>query len=228
VGYSWIALKSDKKWGWCLLGLTVIHFVFWIRYFVADQATFVLPVLSLLAIWLGCGFATRKLRTPLCALLVSAGVVCSILGPIAVRAVLMERQGGVVRPRTLPFRDETRYWLLPWKQDEKSAEQFIEGVQRVLRERDVLLADNTAAGPVVAMRQAGRLPRNIRVIAFFTGETDDEQARIASASERAFIVSPVPGYASPKLLDGRFTFEREGVLYRVMGKRRKAAEGTDE
>jgi len=226
--YSWTALKSSKTRGWCLLGLTAIHFLFWIRYFVADQATFVLPVLSLLAIWLGWGFATRGLRTPLCAALVFVGVGCSILGPIAVRAVLMERQGGVVRPRTLPFRDETRYWLFPWKQDEKSAEQFSEGIQGILREQDVLLADNTAAGPVVAMREAGRLPRNMRVIAFFTGETDDEQARIAAENERVFIVSPVPGYASPKLLDGRFTFEREGVLYRVMGKRRKAAEGADE
>jgi hypothetical protein len=228
VGYGWTAAKSHKPWGRCLLGLTAIHFTFWIRYFVADQATFVLPVLSLLAIWLGCGFATRKLSAFFRAALAVVAISCSVIGPVLLREVLVARQGGVVRPRTLPFRDETRYWLLPWKHNERSAEHFIKEVRSAVREHDVLIADNTAAGPVVAMREAGRLPRNMRVIAFFTGETDDEQVRIAATRERVYLVSPVPGYASAKLLDGRFKFEREGVLYRVIDTRRKTVEGADE
>ena len=225
AGFGLTAVKVNQAWGRCLLGATMIHALFWIRYFVADQATFVLPVLSLLAIWLGYGFATRVLSTSVRITLVLVAVICSVSGPVLVSKFLVARQGGVVRSRTLPFRDEARYWLLPWKHNEKSAERFIEGVRGSLRENDVLIADNTAAGPVIATREAGGLSRQIRVVGYVTGETDDEQMRLAATGERVFVVSPVPGYAPSKLLDGRFQFEQEGVLYRVIAKRREPVEG---
>ena len=224
VFFGWRAGNASRVWKWCLLGSTAVHGLFWVRYFVADQATFVLPVLSLLAIWLGLGVASRKLGTRIRWLTVLVAVLCSVTVPVLLNEFISARHGGVVRSRMLPFRDETRYWLLPWKQYECSAMRFVEGAKNILRDGDVLIADNTAAGPVFAVREAGKLPHNIRIIAFFTGETDDELVRIVTASERVFIVSPVAGYASAKLLDGRFQFEPEGVLYRVTSKRAKAME----
>lgn len=84
-----------------------------------------------------------------------------------------------------------------------------------MKEGDLLIADNTAAGPLMAAQAAGLLTPNIRIITFFTGETEAELLSLVEEKERVYIVSPVAGYASRALLTGRFHFEKEGVLYRI-------------
>ena len=198
-----------------LLGLTLLHVLFWIRYFVPDQATFVLPTVALLSVWVAIGLDSislnRKQVTVLCAVL----LLFSLATPFVLHHLLTLKQGGVKRARQLPFREETRYWLYPWKQDEQSAVKFVEAVQNILKDGDLLIADNTAAGPLMAAQASGQLSKKIRIITFFTGETEAELLRLVELKDRVYIVSPVPGYASSALLTGQFTFEKEGVLYRI-------------
>ena len=217
VFMGWRTGKVNQAWRWGLVGLTGVHGLFWARYFVADQATFILPLLSLLAVWVGLGVAAwRKLlwRNVLVLLL---ALLCAVGVPVVLNKVLAVQYGGVTRLRSVPFRDEARYWLIPWKHHETSAARFAKEVQKILRAGDILVADNTVAAPIFALREAGQISRKIRVITFFTGETDDEIVQAVTANERAFIVSPVLGYTSEKLLDGRFQFQREGVFYRIKG-----------
>lgn len=213
--FGWLGHRKHALFKGTLLTLTLVHFVFWIRYFVPDQATFVMPLLALLALWVGLGW-DGVIRSQKIALVLAGLILFSALAaPMAIHQALEMRQGGVKRARALPFREEDRYWLFPWKQNESSAVLFVEHVRRILKEGDILIADNTAAGPIMAAQAAGLLSPKIRIIAFFTGETDDELARIARTHERVYIVSPVPGYASYALLTGAFTFEKEDVLYRI-------------
>ena len=44
-----------------LVCLTILHFLFWVRYFVPDQATFILPTAALLSVWVGLGVERMKL-----------------------------------------------------------------------------------------------------------------------------------------------------------------------
>jgi hypothetical protein len=198
-----------------LLGLTLIHGLFWIRYFVPDQATFILPTLALLAIWVGIGLNTLSLRRNLLIALMTVVILAPILSPLLIHQILEVKQGGIKRARELPFREESSYWLYPWKQNERSAALFLDQVRIILKDGDILIADNTAAGPLMAAQAAGLLTPNIRIITFFTGESETELLNLVEASERVFIVSPVAGYASSALLTGRFNFEKEGVLYRI-------------
>jgi hypothetical protein len=198
-----------------LLGLTAIHGLFWIRYFVPDQVTFILPTLSLLAIWAGIGLDSLILGRRQLAILGTATLLCALTAPLLLNHILLIKQGGVKRARELPFREESSYWLYPWKQNERSAARFVEEARKLLKEGDLLIADNTAAGPLMAAQAAGLLTPKIRIITFFTGESETELLNLVETSERVFIVSPVAGYASPALLTGRFNFEKEGVLYRV-------------
>jgi hypothetical protein len=208
-------LNKQACFKMALLGLTLIHGVFWVRYFVPDQATFILPSLALLAIWVGIGLDSvtlhRKQLTTVCAVI----LLSSIATPLLIHQFLQAKQGGVKRARELPFRNESSYWLFPWKHNEQSAARFVKHVCAILKEGDVLIADNTAAGPIMAAQAAGLLTSNIRVIAFFTGETDEELVQLIKTKERVYIVSPVAGYASSALLTGQFTFEKEDVLYRI-------------
>ena len=202
-----------------LLGLTAVHILFWVRYFVPDQATFVLPSLALLALWVGIGLDSLSFQRKHLIALASVVILSAVAVPLLIHQALQAKQGGVKRPRELPFREESSYWLYPWKQCERSAAHFIEHVRTLLKAGDVLIADNTAAGPVMAAQAAGLLDSNIRIITFFTGETDEELLQLVEKTERVYIVSPVPGYASSVLLTGRFTFEKEDVLYRIRSAR---------
>ena len=75
-------------------------------------------------------------------------VICmpSIYGflPSVLRGLGVE----VHRPRMLPFRDEMRYFITPWRQNEKSAQIFSETALHQVAPDGVILADNTPMSPL--------------------------------------------------------------------------------
>lgn len=217
---GWREAETHPAFRRYLAGLTLLHAVFWARYFVPDQATFLLPTLGLLAAWAGLGCSAYASAEPRrggrISALITLGALCAVAAPCALCSVV-ERFGlAPSRGRALPYRDEASYWLKPWKQGERSAAAFIDAVSRQLRPGDVLVADTTAAGALLAAREAG-LIGGMRVITPWSGESDDELRALArGGGARTFVVSPVPGYAPRALLElGASRFLRDGVLYRV-------------
>lgn len=212
------ARDPRRVFTWATLALTLIHAFFWVRYFVPDQATFMLPTLGLCSVWVGIGsesFLERGGRRCRLMTLLVAGLACQILLPPALAQVARRY---VSRSRQLPFRDEARYWLVPWKHDETSAQQFSEAVDATLGEGDVLVGDLTAVNPLQAARAAGICHGNWRLISEWSGETESDAVRIAwdvlQAGKRVFVVSPVRGY-TPEALLKSCDFEKDGVLWRV-------------
>ena len=198
----------------CLLALTGIHFVFWVRYFVPDQATFLLPTLGLLAIWLGVGCASVPLKTKTLALCLTAGIICQIAIPLALCAVAARYE--ITHSRTLPFRQDVPYWLLPWKHNEASAQQFVDEVEKMLDDNDVLIADSTSAHPLMALRAIRKKPSTWRLVSLYSGETEEDLLALTQRPDRrVFVVSPVRGYTPDVLLKTK-RFEESGVLYRVL------------
>jgi len=230
--------KRKSLRGW-LLGLTVLHGFFWIRYCVPDQATFVLPTLGLLALWAGIGAGRGPLfkdcegalvatKVPLKFLRVRQnGYRLTVIVLTAASAVAVPwlingavRLSGidVGRSRALPFRDESRYWLLPWKQGEDSAARFASAVGEQLASGDVLFADATSASPLMATRQAGVLKGEWRLITPWSGETGEVLSELLrNKARRVYVVSPVKGYVPGVLLEDAKKVVREGVLFRVYG-----------
>ena len=204
-----------------LLGLSLMHLIFWIRYFVSDQATFILPTLALLSIWTGIGAASLprsregRILLPLCL----TGLLLSILSPpIAGRALSMGRFSALVkRQRSLPGRDETSYWLSPWKSVEKSAQRFVHLVDSQLKPGDLLIADTTTAAPLLAARARGDISREWTLLTYLLpGFSEERGIKAMQKADRIYIVSPTPGYVPlPILLNGTYRFVREGILYRV-------------
>ncbi|MEI7901394.1 MAG: hypothetical protein WCK89_14185 [bacterium] len=304
--------RKVRTW---LLVLTGLHGLFWIRYFVPDQATFVVPTLGFLALWAGvgagkaggagrggamrtgflppaadggyaseiqvrpapprpapeCGKGADAMRTgflppaadggyaseiqvrpapprsaPECGKgagamrtgflppaadavflrrgwWLAAGVVCAVAGPWLLSETVKRIGIDVTRSRVLPFRSEMSYWLVPWKQGEDSAERFVSEVGKCLVAGDVLLADATAAGPLMAAREAGMLSKEWRLVTPWSGEADGEVlAWVGEGSRKVYVVSPVAGYAPKSLLEAGCRFESAGVVYRVTGNRQPA------
>ncbi|MBQ9431592.1 MAG: DUF2723 domain-containing protein [Kiritimatiellae bacterium] len=203
-----------------LAALTVIHLLFWARYFVGDQATFVMPTLGLLAVWVGLGAAAlpvvdrRRVVMP--------ALLCGITVSVAVPALcgkLLEnnpRLIPVTRPRELPGRNEMAYWLVPWKNNEHSAADFVGLINAKLQPGDLLIADNTSAAPLLAARVIGKLSNGWELVNYLSDRSEDAVRRQLAAAKRKYIVSPVRNYELvPFILDGDFRFRPSGPVYEI-------------
>ena len=211
--------RDDRLLRRLLLALTGLHGIFWARYFVPDQVTFLLPTLGLLAVWVGWGVADAAMSPRRCAWVTLAGALCAVAGPLVLNAAARQGDWRVQRARFLPFRDEIRYWVIPWKHHEDSAARFVAAVGHHLNAGDALLADATVAGPILAARQAGVLSCDWDLVTPWTGLSDAEWvSQVHARAGNVYVVSPVPGYAPHAILDAGASFERDGVLYRLIKK----------
>jgi len=201
-----------------LLALTGIHFVFWVRYFVPDQATFVLPTLGMLSVWAGIGvasFARMKRRFVLLSLTVS--IICSVLSPL----IFCHYAKLYVPPRVraLPFRDEFAYWAYPWKHTEDSAERFIAQVAAgpAYPDRMVAWVDTTAIAPLMVAQAMGRLPSSWTLLTSWQDlQPEAIERRLRDSPNGGYVLSPIPGYTPSGVLNHAKTFEREGCFYRII------------
>lgn len=200
-----------------LRALLLVHAIFFLRYFIPSQALFSTTTLLLLAVWAGIGASYLSQRARLRLLFCS--LVCSVSVPLLLLYVVDTYHLFPARQRSLPFRDEARYWLLPWKHNETSAQQFVDQIGKLLQDTDILIADPTTAGPLMAARKAGALSTEWRLITPWSGETPEMLKALVGSQQRLFVISPVAGYTPAVFLNDSFRFEREDVLYRIRSTR---------
>ncbi|MCL1920117.1 MAG: hypothetical protein FWG50_03420 [Kiritimatiellaeota bacterium] len=222
----WGWVRARTRWrDWhmvriALAALLCIHALFFLRYPIADQATFAIPTVALLAIAGGAGIAraSHQWRGRVKAVLLLLGTAGPVLLYAAAGCGLGElyARGAIPRKsRELPYRDEIRYWALPWKQNEASAQEFVDEAEKIVHDGDMLFADATVASSLMAARALRASPDAWRLLSPWTGETPGQLlALMRQPSQRVFIVSPVRGYAPDALLKA-MRFEKEGILYRV-------------
>ena len=141
--------------------------MFFIRYSVPDQFTFILPTLVMAALSAGVGLSiladsSRRVRTcavVLCATSLAVGPAFYAAGPTLLRAAGVKSSRG----RELPFRDEMRYWMVPWKHNEDSAERFSVSALTLGRNGGVILADSTSVYPLLVTRSENREFADVRI-----------------------------------------------------------------
>lgn len=106
------ALKANSWWMWGFFG---VNFLFFVRYFVPDQATFLLPTLFFFYLLLA------KVRLSVRATLALALV--QVLLPVCLYGVLSLLPAPEERTRLHPYRNEASYFALPWKFHDDSADR---------------------------------------------------------------------------------------------------------
>ena len=203
--------------------ILVFHFVFFIRYFVADQATFAIPSLLLFSLFAADGVArltASSKRTVL--LLAVTALVPPIAYAVANAAIHRIRPAAAVRKVPTPFRDDIRYWTLPWKHNENSAERFSKEIATTTEDDAIIVADITASAALGAYFRAnpGSLGRRkiVSTLSSLMGDHDPSfsfQAVLNRYSDRQwYVVRPFPGYVP----DDRFLncdYEKHGSMYRM-------------
>ena len=201
--------------------LLLIEFLFVLRYDVPDQFSFMLPTLVLLSLFAGLGLATLADRWPRLAL--AAGIL-SIVMPLAIYASLpaLARYAGVqvAQARELPYRDEVRYWVVPWKHDEDSAERFTREALQQANPDGIIVADLTTICCLRAQQQLAQTSPDVLVWPISRwkqwwewGKGERDPYRVAE-QHAIYIVSPMPKYAPDSLLE-HADLEPAGVLYRA-------------
>ena len=202
--------------------ILAFHFIFFIRYIVADQATFAIPTLLLFSLFAADGAARMKLTTRTSALLLAAVALIPPLAYAAVNAVLHRiRPDVLARHAPVPLRDEIRYWTLPWKHSENSAERFAEEFSTKSESNAVMIADITTADALNAYFCANPMLLDHRKI--FSklndrGYSISLKVLLERYRDRPWYVArPFPGYVP----DDDFLscdYEQCGSLYRMKRK----------
>ena len=184
-----------------LAAFFLIHFLFWVRYRVADQATFLLPTLFLAVLLAAPAFATarRPIAWGLATLVLAVGV------PGLVSGGLSSCAGQLLKARgQLPFRDDLSYFALPWKHNETSAARFAAAAAQELPRGALLYVDSVTGGPLACAQRLGILPSDIQL---------SRDGRPAVPPSSRWEVRPFPRY---RLSPPEATTVRRGTFYEVI------------
>ena len=198
-----------------------------VRYPIADQFTFLLPTMIMLALAAGVGVAAladasrawRIVAIAACAFSIAAPPAFYAVAPSIVRGMGMELR----RARELPFRDELRYWLVPWKHNESSAEKFAAAALQEASPDGVILPDGTSRPPLVLVQYRDGLARGVSVQhgdkPLPPYDRKPESFRQVLGERPLYLVAPTPGHAPRRLLeDAEFIRADGAVLYRARWK----------
>ena len=229
VGWARFGRALGRALAAAIGAITLIHVLFVVRYPVPDQFTFLLPTLVLAGLAACVGASEllaggRRWRVAVIAAIAAAVAVPPAFyaaAPSLMRAADIEAR----RARTLPFRNEARYWLVPWKHNERSAERFAQAALDQAAPDGVIMPDSTSVHALLLEQKLHRTTPGGTV--HFAGEPlgvygrDPQAFRDAVAGRTLYAVAPLPDRLPAGLYDDA-TFQpiEGGVLYRVEWKAR--------
>ncbi len=210
--------------------ITAIEVIFFIRYPVPDQFTFILPSMVMIAV-LACvgldvlaGLSVRWRTVMIILMLISI-----VIQPVAYKAAseIAQRRIAKVRERQLPFRNEIAYWMQPWKQNEKSAAKFASLAIQEAGPAGVIFADNTSIYPLWLAQRLGLAETNTVYVSHGGEFFDRSDTQLLPALEAAALRKNLAGrplfvvYPSsdclPQVILNQASVEQtpKGSLYRV-------------
>ena len=224
-----------------ILILAAVYFAWAVRYNVPDQYAFFVPFYVCASVMIGVG--AWRLRPRLGRGMPAACFALAAM-PVLVYAILpavAQRAGMVLSRHDVPYRDEYRYFLQPWKTGEAGPRQFVDEVFARLPSHALLFADSTVAPPLVYVQKfekrrpdvvlatQGTQPTYLwpgLAAAYWGDEGADRVAWLRAEGRRAFVVSDQPGYR-PAWMDEGWRLAPFGSIYEVVPAERRGRAGGD-
>jgi hypothetical protein len=209
LGWFRMAARQGRALATALAALTAVEVLFFVTYRVPDQFTFILPSLTMLAVAAPVGVAVLADRSRRWRSAVVCAALASLLWqPAAYRAAPGAARALGVRAATIervPFRDEARYWMTPWKQDERSAALFAAAAFDEAAPDGVIVPDSTSQPPLELYGELRR-PHSSVTVQTPHGPLPDYATNLARfrqalGGRKLFLVNPQPRYSSAALLD---------------------------
>jgi hypothetical protein len=207
--------------------LLVLFFVFAFRYTVQDRYAFFIPFYCLACILFGVGF--DSLMRPAGHKIVAYLVLIFALLPIPVYIIaptMAEKMQFKLPTRgDIPYRNDYRWFLRPWRTGRDSPERFVNEVYYTVETDAIIWADTTIVPPLLYAQNVKGKRGDVKVISSFMSSEGspefNEQTIEKLLDERAvYVVSPTGGYCPDFLLE-RYSFVPSGIIWRVVEKRRQ-------
>jgi len=233
VGVVRLRARQGNALAASLIAITVIQVLFFVRYPVPDQFMFILPTLVMLGL-LGCvglNVLADLTKPRWRAILIALMLVSAVAQPIAYISVsrFVQQNIGPIRKRQLPFRNETDYWLTPWKHNKGSAEKFAELALQTAAPDGVILADGTSVYPLLVVQRladgnkfAGvsiyQSPNFLsKAITAVPADEAPAACRAMLGGRELFVVHKQQSNFPPELARGaKLSKTSDGALYRVV------------
>ena len=223
VGWVNMRRELDGASTFFIGGLTLLHFIFVARYAVPDQFMFLLPSLLLIMLAASLGMKTLCEFNKKSFVIVAAVISCVIPLIIYVNflSILSFFEITVTRKITRPFRDEIRYWAVPWKHNEFSAELFAAAALEEAAPKGMILSDNTSYYPLLLVQKRDQKSPGVTIqyVLEFDQDFSFSEYKNNILSTGVYTVLPevtfFPKYIRPHI---EFIRDESAVLYRAVWK----------
>ena len=227
--YLFSVIKKGGKVGcfsWTTIALLGVFLGFSLRYDVPDRYVFFLPCYMLLALFLGAG--AHILSQTAHAKRIELYVLILSFTPIAAYVIIpsaaQKAQYRLDTRGDVPYRDDFKYFLQPWKGGYQGAKRFAHESLNQVEPNSLICADMTTVTPLLLMQEHEGMRPDVQIINSTLGkqinwESPGQVDKILEQSP-LYIVSHKPGYCPKPLLD--YPVQSDGILWRVMPSNRSS------
>lgn len=222
--YGISKLSPTRSFRNVLLALTILFFLFAFRYTVVDRYAFFIPFYCLASIMVGLGSHFLSIRVRHKSLIYFVLVLAFLPAGVYAAAPSLARRMGlnIGISRDIPYRDEFKYFLQPWRTGYHGASQFACEALESVEPNAAIYADGTTVYPLLCVQQIKTKRMDVQIFSHrYLDESsrslDEFMAAELVAGPGLYVVSPVKYYCPDFLLDG-YGFVKKGVLWKVVEK----------
>lgn len=209
-----------------LLAVLFLYFVFAARYTVPDRYAFFIPFYCLVPIFSAAGFEYlskkyNRMYLGYAALIFALIPVCFYA---VAPALAKKAHFNLGIKRTIPYRDDYAYFLMPWQNGNNGPERFAVEALRTAGDNAIIYSDSTTVYSLLLAQEIGGKRSDVTIVSGHgtihnIGRYDDDMIDKLYTQHAIYVVSPVAGYC-PQFLLERYDFEKAGVLYKAVEKKK--------
>jgi hypothetical protein len=205
-----------------MIAMGILFLLFAFRYTVPDRYAFFIPFYCVVSIIVGLGVYFLQTKVG------GRALVCLILGfsllPIGAYMVVpdLAKSAGLFEDkRQIPYRDNYKFFLQPWKTGYTGGTQFANEALGQISNDAIIYSDITAVWPLLCtQRLKGHSEQ--KIISSLASSPDspifsEDTIEELLTKHSVFVVSPLENYCPGFLLD-RFDFVEQGPLWQVIQK----------
>jgi hypothetical protein len=218
-------LSPGRAFANIVLALLILFFVFAFRYTIVDRYAFFIPFYCVVSILIGVGayklVELRKYKG-----LAFVLIILTLLPiPAYVAAPKIAKRSGFTsgRNRKVPYRDDYKYFLQPWRQGYRGPEEFADEVFSTVEHNGIVHGDSTTVFALLYAQEVRLQREDIKIVSAiassenspeFSAETIDRLL----AARPVYVVSRLLGYCPPFLLEN-YDFAEAGIVWKVVGRK---------
>ena len=213
---------QSRSFGNVLVGLIILFFIFAFRYTVPDRYVFFIPFYCMASIFIGLGAHHQQEKTN-SKVFIYLVLIFSFLpiGIYAAAPTLAEKNQLNLGTRdNIPYRNEYRYFLQPWKTGYKGAERFADEALDAVESNAVIFADSTTVAPFLLAQQIKGKRGDVKIVSgtiYSANAPSFNEHTIEQLLEDKpiYVVSPQPEYCPAFVIDN-YDLVPHGILWRVV------------